>query len=128
MKHCQAFFVLGILISLFSCAGRLPGVGILAPSSLVGYTMDAGGMKGSYTYQFIDDRSYQRTTFLPSGAVKGPDSGKYIWDRHSESTATLSLDGGEVVVELDFTTHEHANAKLKGEPRLYPVEFRAPKE
>lgn len=121
-KRSLLFFT---ILLLAGCAGYLPGVGILAPSTLGGYEMDASGLKGSYDYRFAEDGTYQRETTLPSGLKSKPVSGTWEWTRLSTSQAVLTLDK-ELVVELKFTTHEHANAKLVDDERLYPVEFTAP--
>ncbi len=114
-------FFCAILLS--SCAARFPGVGILAPESIAGYRMDASGMKGSYIYDFLPNSTYQSQTTLPSKKRSPIQTGTWKWERTSPSEAILTLDN-TLVVKLDYTTAKHANAKLAGEKRLYPVLFR----
>lgn len=116
-----------LLVSLLiaSCAGMFPGVGILVPETVVGYEMDATGLEGSYYYEFAADGTYERETVLPSGERSVPKKGSWKWERKNPQDAVLTLDDS-LVVSLNFTTDEHANATLAGSERLYPVEFTAP--
>ncbi|WP_411827425.1 hypothetical protein [Luteolibacter sp. AS25] len=119
------YITLALSLFFVSCAGMFPGVGILAPETVAGYEMDATGLKGSYYYKFAADGTYDRETVLPSGEKSEPKKGIWKWERSSTKDATLTLDNS-LVVTLNFTTHEHANASLVDGDRLYPVEFAAP--
>jgi hypothetical protein len=112
-------------LAFVSCAGVLPGVGILAPKDLSGYEMDATGLKASYNYIFSENGTYIRTTTMPSGKNEKPQSGTWMWNRSSPSDATLTLDKS-MVVSLKFSTRDHANASIPTDERLYAAEFIAP--
>jgi len=127
MKVLFTFSALLITSMLSSCSGLFPSVGVLAPGSLVGYKMDAAGMEGSYHYEFFEDAIYRRIKIFPSGKQGPVKKGNWEWQRTSTDHAVLTLDQS-LEVKLHFTTHDHANATIPSNTRLFPVEFSEPGE
>lgn len=125
MEKLLKLLALFPLLLLAACPGQLPSIGILAPENIAGYDMDATGMEGSYCYSFASDGTYSRVTTKPSGLKTMPFQGTWNWDRKSTRSAELVLDD-DLVVSLNFTTREHANATIPTSDRIYPVEFTAP--
>lgn len=127
MAYLKSISVLFAFLFLSSCADYLPGTGILAPASVAGYTMDASGLEGSYTYRFAEDGSYVFTKIGLSNKKSATRKGTWEWSRKSPKSAELTLDR-DLLVTLEFTTRHHANATIPGSDRLFAVDFEKTEE
>ncbi len=105
-----------------SCSGVLPGVGILAPASVAGYRMDFSDLEGTHEYRFAADGTYTEKCTPADVSQATTEAGEWKWTRSSPSDATLTLDENKIV-NLKFTTDDHANGTFSGQKRLYAFEF-----
>lgn len=115
-----AFALISLLLS--ACSGIMPGIGILAPDSPAGWTMDFSDLLGTHRYKLLPDHTYRSETVVRNAPNQRRSTGSWKWDRLSPDSARLTLDG-EREISLRFTTADHANGSFAADPRLYAFEF-----